>query len=779
MSELETTVATREEILRAGEVLVSPERADQVLDQDFPVIKGILDFPGKSDRQLVILWTILGAYAAVLAGAGVSYEALVPPEPSHHVDRPAETAVEADKVIEFIACEGRQGPVIAVRFPYEKGLVDLAKKLKNRRFDGDGKISGLNKCWVIPSDPASLTESIKLFEKEAIGYKVVTDSILPILEAGKRSFQESRSEDADLEVPTKLPLYPFQRAGVKWIDERDGRALVADEPGLGKTAQALGWLALRKKLPALVLCPATLRINWLNEVRQFTDFKGLVISAKTSLKQFEKRGIPVSTKVEPGYDIVIANYDVFSVETPKKWMKMLLSAGTKEDLDYACTELISAGKQVLGFLEDAKEKHKHSIDMLNRITRPLNAIKDLKDDARSTRAPAYIKIFGNGLPLAEFMGDSFKTLVSDEMHYVKDPAAQRSMAALAISEILKYSIGLTGTPILNRSKEIWNLTQLINKSLFPKFFPFGLEYCNGHQKRAGANMVWDFSGNSNTEKLSNALRSTIMIRRTKDQVLKELPAKTRTMIPFIAEEKEEKTYRKETEPAFERLAKLKKERDEWKALMERMPQEDRAAYLALHAEKASRAGRLTNLMIEDLERLKQAAVKAKFDQCVKFILNLYEQQPKLLIFASHHETIDKLGGILCDEGIKTDYIDGRIDQAKRDPIKDSFQNGDCEVLVCGIRAAGEGLTLTASRTVVFLELDSNPARHIQAEDRTHRISQKNAVSVYYLVLLGSIEEKLAKMIDGKREIINAVMGEGERSLSEDGILDAVLEDILS
>jgi SWI/SNF-related matrix-associated actin-dependent regulator 1 of chromatin subfamily A len=183
-------------------------------------------------------------------------------------------------------------------------------------------------------------------------------------------------------------------------------------------------------------------------------------------------------------------------------------------------------------------------------------------------------------------------------------------------------------------------------------------------------------------------------------------------------------------------------------------------------------------MIDTIEQVKQAAVNAKLDQSIKFILDTHEQEGKILVFASHHATIDRVSEALRGAGVKVGTIDGRVTGPDRMAMVDGFQGGDTEVLVCGIRAASEGLTLTASHTVVVLELDWNPGRHLQAEDRTHRISQKQAVMVYYIVVMGSIEEKIAKMIDSKREIINAAMGEGDRTLSEDGILDSVLDSVL-
>jgi SWI/SNF-related matrix-associated actin-dependent regulator 1 of chromatin subfamily A len=349
------------------------------------------------------------------------------------------------------------------------------------------------------------------------------------------------------------------------------------------------------------------------------------------------------------------------------------------------------------------------------------------------------------------------------------------MAALAISRLVPHCICLTGTPIMNRPKEIWHQTQVVNENVFPKFWDFGQNFCAGHQTRFG----WDFNGASNLQELDKVMRSTIMIRRTKAQVLPELPAKTLVTIPFILDDKLEKKYRKDTESTVDRLTRLKKDRDEWRVLMGAMGDVERKKYLATHAEAALKAGKITGQMLEDLDKIKKSALDVKFDQAMKFILDSHEANGKLLVFATHHDTIDRAVSYLRKEGVKTDHIDGRVDVGQRNAIKNAFQDGDLEVLVCGIRAAGEGLTLTASHTVIFIEFDWNPSRHLQAEDRVHRISQKSAVTIYYLVAMGTIEESIVRMIDAKREVVNAAVGEGDRTIDENGIMDAMLDSILN
>lgn len=771
---------TRTEIVKAASLLASV--CDGAFRQDgagyngadSAVAKSILKSSRKTERQIIALHSILKKYKGQLAGLGVEYETLVPPPmPAAGVDDRTAGKSVLEQTIRFSPIETKSGRRVLIEFPYDKRFVDAMSAVGKRWFDKDGSLSGRPKAWLIEPVLQSVQAAVAAFR--ALGVEpVLHQDIQGIFDAAEKAYADSRSATADFEVPTKLPPYPFQRAGIKWIDERNGRALVADDMGLGKSLMSIGWVALRKEkaLPALVLCPATLRINWVQEVAKFTDFKCAIISGKSSVGQIRKLGVDVIHEPIPGYDVTIANYDILAVETPKVWVKMLLGTNP-EASKIGHEELLMSGRQCVKMLEKELVRLK-DIESRNRISRVLSDVRALGDRARSMRDHEHIRVFVNNVPLDDFMMAGFKTLICDESHYLKEESAQRSAAALAISRLVEHSICLTGTPIMNRPKEIWHQTQIVNENVFPKFWDFGQNFCAGHQTRFG----WDFSGASNLQELDRVLRSTIMIRRTKDQVLPELPDKTRVTVPFILDDKLEKKYRKDTESTIERLSRLKKDRDEWRVTMAALSDSDRKKYLASHAEAALKAGKITGQMLEDLDKIKKSALDVKFDQVMEFIKNTHGQEGKLLVFATHHDTIDRLVSGLRKDGIRTDFIDGRVQMGNRTVIKNSFQEGDLEVLVCGIRAAGEGLTLTASHTVIFTEFDWTPAKHMQAEDRTHRIGQKDAVTIYYLVAMGTIEESIVRMIDAKREVVNAAVGEGDRTLGEDGIMDAVIASVL-
>jgi len=830
---------TRTEIIEAARALASLPDGEGYDGADFPAVKAVLAFPSPTDRQIRCLWHLLRKYGPRLEAKGIAYDSLIPPPmtaagadamaPAPGVARRAAPArirmawARSDKGRRCVAvvfeCE------TIVRNPRFAAFRTVMRRMEHAYFDKEGVNSlGLRDAWMVPGDVEKFDEALGGFEAIEPAVAIEIDPALKadmdrVREERRVRYRESRSESADLEVPTKLPLRPFQKAGVKWIDDLNGRALIADEMGLGKTPQGLGWMLLRRDvaLPALVTCSAGLRPNWVIEARKFTDFKCLIISGKSSVKMFQKLGFDASETPLPGYDLTVINYDLFEADGVKAWIRMLLKSmpalpikclhcgrdigssaalaepcllrppdkagetgheldtkGMKrlEDREYASESLVEAGVEAADKLKEEMKKKERTLAERNLLNRILDRISALGSAARKGRGRFY-KYYANGMPLDRFMRAGFKTLVCDEMHYLQDWTAQRTKAVMAVSRKVRNSIGLTGTPITNRPKDAWSQIYIVNSRIYPVFMDFGKKHCAAFHTGYG----WDFSGASHLDELDKKLRETCMIRRLKKDVMKELPEKIR-ITAVLALGDAMKKYEKDAKSPLEKLAKLKKERDEWRAEVGALSEEERKRFLAKHAERAARATRMSGVMLDQLEEAKQAAVAAKMDEAVKFVLNAHRQQGKILVYMVHHAFIDQMVAALVAEGVQADYIDGRRSGPEREPVKNRFQEGDLDVLVCGIRAAAEGLTLTASHTVVFIEFDWNPAKHYQAEDRVHRFGQTVSPTIYYLVALGTIEERIAALIDGKREIINAALGEGERTMDEKGILDTVLDGML-
>jgi len=314
-------------------------------------------------------------------------------------------------------------------------------------------------------------------------------------------------------------------------------------------------------------------------------------------------------------------------------------------------------------------------------------------------------------------------IISDEIHYVKSNKAKRTKAIKKLAKHTKHFIGLSGTPIVNRPIEFYNAIQMIDPTLFPNWLYFTNRYCDPKHNGFG----WDRNGASNTEELHYRLTSSIMIRRKKSEVLKDLPAKIYSFLPM---ELTNRVEYYEAERDFIEFVKIRRG--------------------AEAAERASNAQALA-----EIEGLKQLAVKGKMDQAVGWIRDVLEGGEKLVVFAVHKFVISQLMEEFKNIAVK---VDGSVSGPNRQLAVDKFQNeAETRLFVGNIKAAGIGLTLTASSNVAFLELPWTSGELIQAEDRCHRIGQKDTVNVYYLLAENTIEERIATLLDSKRTVLEAIL----------------------
>jgi SNF2 family DNA or RNA helicase len=304
----------------------------------------------------------------------------------------------------------------------------------------------------------------------------------------------------------------------------------------------------------------------------------------------------------------------------------------------------------------------------------------------------------------------------------------------------KRKVFLSGTPILNRPKELFTIAKACAPHKFSSYWSYATRYCAGHRGRFG----FDDTGASNLEELQEILRTEFMVRRLKADVLKDLPAKRRQVVEF---------------PANGAAAAIKHEQATMRSQMNALTPLRLAVELAKASDDPEEYKQAVQRLRDGASHAFQEIAAARRDTAIAKIPYVLEHlrncSGKVIIFAHHKAVIDALMADLGDAAVR---ISGDTEMHARQRAVDRFQNDpSCLFFVGNIKAAGVGLTLTASAHVVFAELTYTPSDIQQAEDRAHRIGQRNSVLVQHLVLEGSIDANMSRAIVEKMGVIEKAL----------------------
>ncbi len=317
-----------------------------------------------------------------------------------------------------------------------------------------------------------------------------------------------------------------------------------------------------------------------------------------------------------------------------------------------------------------------------------------------------------------------RTLVCDEVQHLRSKTTKkyRAIKKLAGMKSIKYRVGLSGTPIYNHGSEIWPIVDILKPGLLGNFKEFCEYFC--YQDERGRAIVVP----SKRDGLRHVLQRDVMLRRKKSDVLKELKDKVRYKETIDADE----TYYKNE------LNKI------WSKLEEEQKSAETEFSKVASYQRAIQSER-------------QAAGVAKLHHVIDFVKNIMEIEESVVVFC-HHKSIHKLLHESLQEFNPAAIIGGQSDKVRQENI-DNFQNGDTKLIVVGLRAGNLGINLTRAKYVIFAELDWSPAIHRQAEDRLHRIGQKNTVFAYYLIGKRTLDEHVANILVDKSYEIDAIMDE--------------------
>jgi len=342
--------------------------------------------------------------------------------------------------------------------------------------------------------------------------------------------------------------------------------------------------------------------------------------------------------------------------------------------------------------------------------------------------------------------------VLDESHYCKTLTGKRTKSArkvVASSPSGTPVLCLTGTPVTNRPAEYVAQLDILGKIKdFGGTWGFYRRYCAAFQDKWGQ---WHLDGASNLEELNERLRSVCYIRRTKDQVLSELPPVFHQEITLIGSSAAMVEYNKAQADIVAYLVERAKQIAEELGVS--------PASAAVRAKmKAEAAQNLIRLSV-----LRRLAAKAKMEAVVEWVQERTNNGEKVVIAAHHRDVVDELanrfGGLKIQGGMAVEEVE---------QVKQKFQTDPkALVITLSIQAAKTGHTLTAAQNIIFVELPWTPADVDQTYSRLHRMGQKGSVTATYALCANTIDEDIYNLIASKRSVVTTAVDGGAPVAEED------------
>ena len=321
----------------------------------------------------------------------------------------------------------------------------------------------------------------------------------------------------------------------------------------------------------------------------------------------------------------------------------------------------------------------------------------------------------------------FRTLILDEAQAIKNYATKTAKAVRDIHAETRFA--LSGTPIENSIDELWSIFQTI----IPDFFP---------NQKAFRQMP--------PEKVAKMIKP-FLLRRVKQEVLKELPDKIETVHVSDLTKQQKELY-------LAYLEKIKTETTDslqgegfQKSRMKILAGLTRLRQLCCHP----------SLFLEDYQ-----GGSGKLQQLMDLAVNALENGRRLLIFSQFTSMLRLISHSLDKAGFSFFYLDGQTPSKERVPLVDRFNDGESDIFLISLKAGNTGLNLTGADTVILYDLWWNPAVEEQAAGRAHRMGQKNVVQVIRLITQGTIEEKMYELQQRKKELIDTVIEQGDQTISK-------------
>lgn len=450
-----------------------------------------------------------------------------------------------------------------------------------------------------------------------------------------------------IEVPSQLKaqLRDYQREGFEWmvrLDAWGAGACLADDMGLGKTVQTIAFMLYKAEIgPSLVVCPASVMLNWANELSRFSP----ALSVKILNESADREQLLSQTGP---YDVVLTTYGLL----------------VREEKALTATE--------------------------------------------------------------------WNIICLDEAHTIKNRGTKMSSSAMKLKS--KSRVILTGTPVQNYLSELWNLFQFLNPGLLGTFDSFMKKYI----------IPIEQDGDKERQRQLKRMITPFLLRRTKVEVIEELPEKTDITLRIALDAKETAAYETMREAAEKALES-----------------EDKVDVNTLAQITRLRQAACAISLVEKNWNFDASKVTAAVD----LLNNIVEAGNSVLVFSQFTSFLTM---VKCDieKRIGKDklfYLDGSTTIRKREKMVADFQHGVAPVFLISLKAGGLGLNLTNANYVIHLDPWWNPAIEQQATDRAYRIGQNKNVTVYHLIAENTIEEKILRLHQTKRDLADSLLNDSNVS----------------
>jgi SNF2 family DNA or RNA helicase len=331
--------------------------------------------------------------------------------------------------------------------------------------------------------------------------------------------------------------------------------------------------------------------------------------------------------------------------------------------------------------------------------------------------------------LAEMLAKvEWQTIVLDEAQSIKNFATKRSQGAMNLQG--KFKLLTTGTPVENSLSELWNLFRFINPGLLSSLENFNQRF---------ATPIERYNDKAARQQLKKLVQPFIL-RRTKSQVLAELPSRTEIVLDVELSKEELAFYEALRRQAVDRLA------------------DSDAQAGAKHLQVLAEIMRLRRACCHSqLVQPELSLPSSKLQLFGEVLAELLANHHKALVFSQFVDHLSIIRTYLDEQGISYQYLDGSTPAAQRQKRVQAFQAGEGDVFLISLKAGGTGLNLTAADYVIHMDPWWNPAVEDQASDRAHRIGQQRPVTIYRLVTKHTIEEKIVQLHHLKRDLADSLL----------------------